>query len=297
MNARRPLIVAAIAAVAVYCVNRPVLAQDAIDELVEVDVQTLPEDEWKLNLKSRDLVEMSTEVARRELEMKAKALELQMAVLDRQTDQAGEGNDRRQLDIARQQLVLQRRQLELQRAAMERARMGTGRQQGRPLRDQIRDATRKLRAADDDSRRTEVIDDLEALLHQFFDRDMERRQGELTKIEQRLEKLRAQLDRRREKKQEIVDLQLKVILNEADGLGFYNGQGPLGATLVGLDPLIFPPDSHGDLNITEPMPEHIHVESIYGDTAVPAATAASPLPPIPPVPVPSPAATTEPAPQ
>ncbi len=39
-------------------------------------------------------------------------------------------------------------------------------------------------------------------------------------IEARLDKLRSQLDRRREKKQDIVDLQVKVAINAAEGLGF-----------------------------------------------------------------------------
>ena len=47
-----------------------------------------------------------------------------------------------------------------------------------------------------------------------------------------MQKLRAQLDRRREKKQEIIELQLKLAVNEADGLGFFGegagfGQPPL----------------------------------------------------------------------
>jgi hypothetical protein len=46
------------------------------------------------------------------------------------------------------------------------------------------------------------------------------RKKELADIESRLEKLRAQLERRRAKKDEIVDLQVKVAINEAEGLGF-----------------------------------------------------------------------------
>lgn len=50
---------------------------------------------------------------------------------------------------------------------------------------------------------------------------MVRREAEVTKVEQRLAKLRELLERRRTKKQEIVELQTKVVINEADGLGFY----------------------------------------------------------------------------
>jgi hypothetical protein len=41
-------------------------------------------------------------------------------------------------------------------------------------------------------------------------------------IAARLQKLQAQLDRRREKKQEIIDLQVKLAVNEAEGLGFFS---------------------------------------------------------------------------
>ena len=50
---------------------------------------------------------------------------------------------------------------------------------------------------------------------------MVRREHELTQIEERLTKLRELLERRRKKKQEIIELQTKVALNEAEGLGFY----------------------------------------------------------------------------
>jgi hypothetical protein len=52
---------------------------------------------------------------------------------------------------------------------------------------------------------------------------MVNREKELAELEKRLAKLREQLDRRRTKKQDIMDLQIKVLLNEADGLGFYSG--------------------------------------------------------------------------
>ena len=49
---------------------------------------------------------------------------------------------------------------------------------------------------------------------------MDVRRQELADIEARLAKLRTQLDRRREKKDDIVDLQYQVAINEAEGLGF-----------------------------------------------------------------------------
>jgi hypothetical protein len=51
---------------------------------------------------------------------------------------------------------------------------------------------------------------------------MAQRKKELEQLEKRLANLREQLDRRKTKKSEIVDLQMKVLLNEADGLGFFS---------------------------------------------------------------------------
>lgn len=49
---------------------------------------------------------------------------------------------------------------------------------------------------------------------------MKQREAELTKLEERVAKLRAQLDRRKKSKAEITQLQTKVLVNEIDGLGF-----------------------------------------------------------------------------
>jgi len=86
----------------------------------------------------------------------------------------------------------------------------------------IREAAAQVRDANDDSTRAAATADLTKLMDQYFEADIRVREQELADIESRLEKLRAQLDRRREKKQEIVDLQMKVALNEAEGLGFYS---------------------------------------------------------------------------
>jgi len=62
---------------------------------------------------------------------------------------------------------------------------------------------------------------------------LENRETELTKLDERLSKLRAQLDRRRKAKTDIIQLQVKVLVNEAEGLGFQSVQpnNPLGALL------------------------------------------------------------------
>ena len=86
----------------------------------------------------------------------------------------------------------------------------------------IRAAASAVRNADNDEDRKKATEELASALDEYFEQDMKARTKEVKEIQARVEKLEAQLDRRREKKAEIIDLQLKVVLNEADGLGFYS---------------------------------------------------------------------------
>ena len=103
----------------------------------------------------------------------------------------------------------------------------------------IRAAAAAVRDADR-ADRAEAQGRLTKLLEKYFDDDMARRKQELSLIEQRLSQLREQFDRRSTKKREIVELQAKVALNEAEGLGFYDGEraGVLGVpgALPATDP-------------------------------------------------------------
>ena len=83
----------------------------------------------------------------------------------------------------------------------------------------------QLREADDDTVKADLTKQLEAAVVANFEEDMTSREAELTKLEERLAKLRAQLDRRRKAQEEIIQLQLKVMINEADGLGFSGASG------------------------------------------------------------------------
>jgi hypothetical protein len=73
---------------------------------------------------------------------------------------------------------------------------------------------------DEAKMKAELMKQLEAAVAAGFDEDMKVREGELSKLEERLNKLRAQLDRRRKAKGEIIQLEVKVLVNEAEGLGF-----------------------------------------------------------------------------
>ena len=88
----------------------------------------------------------------------------------------------------------------------------------------IRKAAEAVRDAEGPEAKADAQAKLTDYLAKYFDDDMIRREKELEQIEQRLAKLRELLDRRRNRKQEIVELQAKVALNEAEGLGFYDGE-------------------------------------------------------------------------
>jgi len=77
----------------------------------------------------------------------------------------------------------------------------------------------RLREADDKTK-VELTKELETAVATSFDADMKERENDLAKLEQRLNKLREQLDRRRKAKSEIIQLEVKVLTNEAAGLGF-----------------------------------------------------------------------------
>jgi hypothetical protein len=78
-----------------------------------------------------------------------------------------------------------------------------------------------LRDAEDDAKKADITKQLQVAVDKYFDEDMTARETELTKLTERLMKLRSQLDRRRKAKDEIIRFQIKVMVNEAEGLGFF----------------------------------------------------------------------------
>lgn len=85
------------------------------------------------------------------------------------------------------------------------------------------EAVRNAKGDDEEAAARKTLTDV---VETAFDEDMAKRKKDLAQLEERLTKLREQLDRRKAKKQDIVDLQIKVLLNEADGLGFTSGSSP-----------------------------------------------------------------------
>jgi hypothetical protein len=95
--------------------------------------------------------------------------------------------------------------------------------------DRIREAAKALVDAEDDDAREDAERGLNELLDGYFEEDMERREEELANVERRVKELRELLERRREKKDDIIRLQVEVLRNEADGLGFFSAEGAGGA--------------------------------------------------------------------
>ncbi len=78
----------------------------------------------------------------------------------------------------------------------------------------------QLREATEAAKKAELTKQLEKAVTKSFDEDMKARETELTRLEERLKKLKDQLDRRQKAKADIIQLQMKVLANEAEGLGF-----------------------------------------------------------------------------
>jgi hypothetical protein len=89
--------------------------------------------------------------------------------------------------------------------------------------EQIRAARQKLSAAKTDEERQFARAQLRKLLSTIFAVDMQMREKQADEIESRLAKLRQQYQAREKVKDEIIDLQLKVIEQDAAGLEFPGG--------------------------------------------------------------------------
>jgi len=92
----------------------------------------------------------------------------------------------------------------------------------------IQAAADKLRDAASDEDKEAAKSEMLELLDEYFDKDMERRAEELAKVEERVTKLRKLLDTRKTKKDDIIDLQLKVLEYDANGLGMFTEPGGAG---------------------------------------------------------------------
>ena len=84
----------------------------------------------------------------------------------------------------------------------------------------LQTAVESLRQTTDKAKRTKIQTRINGLLSQQYDSYLKQNESELDKMEQRLKNLRNQLERRRSAKDLLVELELKRIVNEADGLAW-----------------------------------------------------------------------------
>lgn len=83
----------------------------------------------------------------------------------------------------------------------------------------IEEATGKLTSENADERES-ATGELEAAVTELFELRAKERLKQIEELEQRIAKLREQMERREEKKSEIIQLQVQTYINQANGLGF-----------------------------------------------------------------------------
>lgn len=105
--------------------------------------------------------------------------------------------------------------------------------------------------------------DLKKRLLDYFEKDLAERESKLKPLEDRVKKLREQIDKRRAAKEELVDLQLKLIEHQAEGLGFFTEPNGLqiqnSKTSVEADSFSIP---------TNGLPEKIITVPASGETKI-----------------------------
>lgn len=84
---------------------------------------------------------------------------------------------------------------------------------------QVNSLTKRLGQVPRNSRAS-VAAELEVALNRLFDARTQMRESQIADLERRIETLRAQLRERVSRKQEIVQLRLQTLINEANGLAF-----------------------------------------------------------------------------
>jgi hypothetical protein len=84
----------------------------------------------------------------------------------------------------------------------------------------LEQAVDSLKSAKNDADKTNATSEISKLLEKRFKRDLERREKQIAEIEARVKKLQEQIEKRKKAKDDIISLQVKTIVNEAEGLGF-----------------------------------------------------------------------------
>lgn len=103
-------------------------------------------------------------------------------------------------------------------------------QQDQQLAQQVRSVLRDYMVKEDAEGRAKVRDKLQELLGKQFDAQHQRREMELRRIEERVKRLRATMQKRNDARKEIIASRLDQLVREAEGLGWNepNGGGNFG---------------------------------------------------------------------
>lgn len=87
-----------------------------------------------------------------------------------------------------------------------------------------------IRNATGEAERKELGEDLKALLTEIFESDLERRDKSLEELEARVQRLRGAIEKRRENRERIINLQSETIMLSAEGLAFPDSGNSVNAT-------------------------------------------------------------------
>ena len=92
----------------------------------------------------------------------------------------------------------------------------------------------RLRQAQTDAERNSAKQELRTALERYFENDMKRREAELAAIKTQVTIFQDLLDKRRSAKDEILDLQYRVLVSQAEGLALFSESDLTNLTAPGL---------------------------------------------------------------
>lgn len=95
-----------------------------------------------------------------------------------------------------------------------------------PLWRDLIESLNALQSSDDDADRQAAKEKLHAVLGKMFDQDMELRESQLKEIRDQLNKMESKITKRAEKRDEIIELRVQVLMNDQNGLGWGTKKTP-----------------------------------------------------------------------
>ncbi len=97
--------------------------------------------------------------------------------------------------------------------------------------EKIQEARRSFVAAEEGNAKATALNGIQTALEEYFDADMKRRRAEVEAIQAKLRAMLARLEKREKSRGEIIELQVKRMQDEADGLGFFLEEPTQGGNL------------------------------------------------------------------